>query len=95
MQQGTQRERLLNEWLGLHCRSQQLLHSHGLQFGAALPFWLHQYEGKHCPTYLSCSILLSVFRFSSWTWLRMHTIGRSISHASGKVPSASAEVALL
>ncbi|KAK4971493.1 hypothetical protein LTR42_007221 [Elasticomyces elasticus] len=43
--QALDREMLMRSWLSMHTTAQQLLHAHGLQFGAAMPWWTENYEG--------------------------------------------------
>jgi hypothetical protein len=43
--QAQDREMLMRSWLTIHQTAQQLLHAHGLRFGAAMPFWTESYYG--------------------------------------------------
>ncbi|KAK5126683.1 hypothetical protein LTR85_009617 [Meristemomyces frigidus] len=45
-EQHTQRDILMHKWLNVMTRASALLRSYELPFGAAMPFWLHDYEGE-------------------------------------------------
>ncbi|KAK0310694.1 hypothetical protein LTR01_003849 [Friedmanniomyces endolithicus] len=44
--QAQDREMLLRSWLSMHQTASRLLHTHGLRFGAAMPWWTEAYEGE-------------------------------------------------
>lgn len=44
--QYTQRDILMHKWLNVLTRASALCHSYDMPFGAAMPFWLHDYEGE-------------------------------------------------
>ncbi|KAK0862828.1 hypothetical protein LTS02_006917 [Friedmanniomyces endolithicus] len=44
--QAQDREMLLRSGLSIHQKASQLLHAHGLRFGAAMPWWTEAYEGE-------------------------------------------------
>ncbi|KAK1042157.1 hypothetical protein LTR74_018553 [Friedmanniomyces endolithicus] len=44
--QATQRAIVLHKWINNLTRVGNLVDSYGLQYGAAMPFWLHDHEGQ-------------------------------------------------
>ena len=40
------RDIVLHKWVNVHTRAANFLHSYDMAFGAAMPFWLHDYEGE-------------------------------------------------
>jgi hypothetical protein len=43
--QAQDREMLMRSWINIHQTSRDMLHAHGLRFGAAMPFWTQSYNG--------------------------------------------------
>jgi hypothetical protein len=51
--QSTERSIVMHKWINILTRTGNLIHSFGLEYGVAMPFWLHDYEGQPITVYWS------------------------------------------